>query len=60
MNKKEFISKAIWKLKYIDRLIENGFDKQFAIETFKAGIDNHDYEECPIFSADEDLSYFND
>jgi len=49
-----------WSVKYINRLIDRGIDKEFAVETYFAGIDNHDYNENPIDMADDELSYFED
>ena len=53
------MNKLEWKIKYIKRLIEQGnLSHDLAEETYQCG--EHDYNEDPIDTADEDLSYWID
>ena len=54
--KKEFI-KNRWRLRYINRLISNGYEKKYAIQTYNA-IDKIDYEIIPESAADDEVSYW--
>jgi len=49
-----------WEQKYIARLIELGFEPDFAKKTMEAGKDDFDYLEDPADCADEDLSRWDD
>lgn len=59
MNKKEFVKQSIWKLKYIDRFVERGLTVQDG-KTAYACIDGRDFDEDPVDTADEELSYWVD
>lgn len=51
--------KLIWEQKYILRMVEKGLTKEMAKADFDAS-DEIDYNEDPILSADEALSYYGD
>ena len=49
-----------WKVSYIRQLAKRGIEKGFAEETYEAGIDCHDFTDCPEDAADNELSYWTD
>jgi hypothetical protein len=49
-----------WEKKYVDRLIEKGFDPDFARKTMEAGKDDFDYLEDPADCADEEISRWSE
>lgn len=51
-----------WHRKYVQRLIDQyAFTEADAEEVYKAGSDDHDYEESdPEDAADEEMSYWGD
>ena len=51
--------KAEWKEKYINRFIECGLTRDLGEDDFNAS-DMIDYEDDPVISADESLSYRTD
>ena len=51
MNKKK------WKVLYIARLINSGIAMQEAVEIYKSGLEEHEYNDDPISQADDLISY---
>lgn len=49
------LTKKEWKDLYIKRLQKGGYSKKIATEAYR-GMEEIDYEEDPIYSAEEELS----
>jgi hypothetical protein len=54
------MDKEKWRERYIDRMVFRGVDRDFAVEVYQAAIDDHEYDEDPEHSADEELSCWGD
>lgn len=53
------MEKEQWRKKYIERLMEKGgLSESEATEEYEGGLDDHDYEDDPVYAADENMSYW--
>ena len=53
MDKKE------WHKKYKQTLIDSGVSEKFAEDCLQAGMGEYDYDECPIDTATDEMSYWD-
>ena len=53
------MTKEEWHAKYKETFISEGFPEELAEEALQAGIDSYDYDDDPVDSALDDLSYYD-
>lgn len=48
-----------WALRYVARFVERGVPLRFALESYRAAADDHDFDDDPEQAADDEMSYWD-
>lgn len=54
------MDREVWHSRYLERLTVRGLSCDEAWDALKAGMGEHDYDECPEDMADDELSYWSE